>query len=87
MSKLDVNYKDKWIIKYNGKELFLPDEIKHNNMNTFKLYGCKYDGISCNHWTCVNMYWILPMFECIGVSITQDLLLELYKQINELDWR
>lgn len=88
-----------WIIKYNDIELYVPEKVKHNCMNTFKEYDSWHfedwdevwttyeDGLHKEEWLERNMNWIMKMFEKEDVEVTEELLDELYEKIKEEDWR
>lgn len=89
-----------WIIKHNGKELNIPDEIKINPMYTYGSYvyvgfdnnyqateDKYFDGLKKKEWLKVNHKWIHKMFEEAGIEITKELLNELYDKINNQDFR
>lgn len=89
-----------WIIKYKGQKLNIPEDIKHDHMNTYGQYSrwyfdeeyCEYDeyyydGLEKNEWIVENYEWVVPMFNEFDIPVTPSLLSNLYHQINEEDWR
>lgn len=108
MSKLEVKWTGsypslccgKWIIKYNGEELKVPEEVVNEEMNTYGEYNSWYfddnmceqdnyyiDGLDCGEWTDSNMDWIVKMFEEKDIDVTAGLLDKLFEKIQEEDFR
>lgn len=89
-----------WVIKYDGIELTVPDDIKYATMDTFGEYGSWYfdedmyevwdyytDGDDEETWITKNIDWVKSMFEEHGIEVTSELLSTLFKKVQEEDWR
>ena len=46
-----------------------------------------YDGLEEDEWIQHNIEWIVPMFHEFNITVTAEILSNLYKQINKQDWR
>ena len=106
MSKLEVKWtgdypslcSGRWIIKYGGVELEIPNDRKYNHMNTEGIYPTimdyiteetdEYpDGLEFNEWIKENADWVIDMFNKKGIFPNSNLLKELYEKIQVQDWR
>ena len=50
-------------------------------------WECYTDGLEEDYWIRNNLDWIKPMFDEHDIEITDELLSELFKKIQEEDWR
>lgn len=90
-----------WKIKYDDKELDIPEDLKCDPMYTYGCYAdthfingyedvetdMYFDGLEEDEWIKVNKGWIKKMFKEAGIEYTKDLFSELYHKINEQDFR
>ena len=90
-----------WKIKYDDKELDVPEDLKCDPMYTYGCYAdthfingyedietdMYFDGLEEDEWIKVNKGWIKKMFKEAGIEYTRDLFSELYRKINEQDFR
>lgn len=87
-----------WIIKYNGNKLKVPKEYRNSYMNTFGEYNYLVDvieerfepyedGLECHEWIYENREWITKMFEDKNIEVTEELLIDLFNEIQSEDWR
>lgn len=89
-----------WIIKYDGKELEVPEDVKYSSMYTYGSYRNVHlinyediennlynDGLKQNEWIKVNKGWASRMFKKADIEVDRALLKELYNKINEQDFR
>ena len=89
-----------WIIKYNGKELELPENITKSHMNTFgeyeswhfddnwsEVFESYVDGLNEFEWLTSNMSWVRPLFTKYSIPFNEKSLKEFYKKIQEQDFR
>lgn len=89
-----------WNIIYKGKELTVPEDMKHTPMYAFGEYGEWHfdeeymeewdyytDGDTKEVWIQRNLEWITSMFQEHEIEITDELLSELFDKIQEQDWR
>lgn len=89
-----------WIITYDNIELNVPDNIKHEPMNTHGLYyewtfdeewdivwTTYEEGLDKFQWIETNEQWVRQMFEEKDIKVTDELLSELYDMISIEDWR
>jgi hypothetical protein len=88
----------KWIIKYKGIELKVPEERKYEHMNTDGIYSTitdylteesdvYQDGLEYNDWITENVDWVTDMFNKSEIFPNGTLIKELYEKIQEQDWR
>lgn len=90
----------KWVIEYDGKSLKIPDYRIYKDMNTNGIYSFwhftdNYDveyediesGLDCDEWIESNREWIEKMFKDAGIKVTEELLTQLFEQINSQDFR
>lgn len=106
MNKLSVEWtgrypclcNGKWIIKYQDKELEIPENYKCTDMNTYGNYDHLVDvineefeeysdGLEYEDWIKENEEWVVEMFNKIEVFPNTELLKDLYEQIQVHDWR
>ena len=89
-----------WIISYDGIRLTVPEDVREDHMNTYGEYGRWYfdeeymeeweyytDGYEEDVWIENNIDWIKSMFQEHGIEVTDELLSELFAQIQINDWR
>lgn len=88
-----------WVIKYNGKQLELPEDVKSRCMNTegeyeswhfedwVEVFDSYYDGLEEDDWIGVNKAWVDSLFEEHNISKTKDNYYELFKSVQAEDWR
>lgn len=89
-----------WVMKYDGIELTVPDDMKETPMFTFGEFG-KWcfnedfmeewdfyeDGDTKEIWIHRNSEWVTSMFQEHDIEVTEELLSDLFDKVQEQDWR